>query len=92
MKNVSEGSIEISAESKEVKDAQGNLIQKIYTGKTGTFTFKNALLHAGAQALISGGSLKEGRSDAKLSVTMTKEVPVGTTEVVLTGAKKELLL
>lgn len=88
LKNVSEGSIEISAESKEVKDAQGNLIQKIYTGKTGTFTFKNALLHAGAQALISGGSLKEGTADSKLPVTMTKEVPVGTANVVLTGAKE----
>lgn len=88
LKNVSEGSIEISAESKEVKDGRGNLIQKIYTGKTGTFSFKNALLHAGAQALMSGATLKEGTSDSKLHVTMVKEVPVGTTDVVLTGAKE----
>lgn len=88
LKNVSEGSIEVSAESKEVKDAQGNLIQKIYTGKTGTFTFTNALLHAGAQALMSGTTLKEGKADSKLEFTMTKEVPVGTKEVVLKGAKE----
>lgn len=88
LKNVSEGSIEVTAESKEVKDARGNLIQKIYTGKTGTATFTNALLHAAAQAAMSGSELKEGSSSEKLAFTMTKEVNAGTATTALTGAKE----
>lgn len=88
LKNVSEGSIEVTAESKEVKDARGNLIQKIYTGKTGTATFTNALLHAAAQAAMSGSELKEASATNKLSFTMTQEVNVGTATVTLKGAKE----
>lgn len=41
---LTEPNIEISAESKDATDANGTLIKRFYTGKTGTFTAQNAFI------------------------------------------------
>ena len=40
---LSEATIETTAESKEAKSAEGSLIKKFYQSKAGTFTAKNAM-------------------------------------------------
>lgn len=50
--------IEISAEAKEIKDKDGNLIRKIYTAKTGTLTAPNAMLNVNAINASSGTPLE----------------------------------
>ena len=39
---LSEATVEITAESTEVKDKNGNLVKKIWKGKSGTFNATNA--------------------------------------------------
>ena len=41
---LSEATIETTAESKEARSAEGSLIKKFYQGKAGTFTATNAMI------------------------------------------------
>lgn len=51
---LSEASIEISSESKDATDKDGNLIKRFWNGKTGTFSATNALLSMPILASMSG--------------------------------------
>lgn len=65
---LSEATIETSAESKEAKSAEGTLIKKFYQGKAGTFSAKNAMLNLNVVASASGTD-KELYSDYDTSGT-----------------------
>ena len=51
---LSEATIETTAESKEAKSAEGSLIKKFYQGKAGTFTAKNAMINLNVIGAASG--------------------------------------
>jgi hypothetical protein len=57
LSQLADATIDISSESKEVKDKDGNLIRKVYTNKSGTFTANNALMNTNIQAASSGSPL-----------------------------------
>ena len=59
---LSEATIETTAESKEARSAEGSLIKKFYQGKSGTFTATNAMLNLNILA-SSTGTDKEVASD-----------------------------
>lgn len=51
---LSEATIETTAESKEARSAEGSLIKKFYQGKSGTFTATNAMLNLNILASATG--------------------------------------
>lgn len=51
---LSEGNIEITAESKDAVDKDGTLIKRFWQGKTGTFTATNAMINLNMLASNSG--------------------------------------
>lgn len=78
---LSEASIEITAESKDATDKDGTLVKRFWEGKTGTFTATNAMLSMPVLASMSGitpdivsdGTLGDGTSG---TLTMPKIVTV----------------
>ncbi len=71
---LSEATIEISAEAKEAKDKDGTLIKKFWQGKAGTFTATNAMLNLNVIGEASGSG-KEVASDTA-TITMPKIITV----------------
>ena len=51
---LSEATLEVSAESTDAVDKNGTLIKRFWRGKTGTFTATNAMLNLNVAALMSG--------------------------------------
>lgn len=51
---LTDASIEITAESKDATDAEGNLIKRFWQAKTGTFTATNAMLNLNVLGAKSG--------------------------------------
>ena len=54
LSQLTEATINISAESKEAKDKDGTLVKKFWQGKTGTFEAKNAMLNVNVVGSASG--------------------------------------
>ena len=90
---LSEGSLEITAESKDAVDKDGTLIKRFWQGKTGTFTATNAMIslpmlasNSGVDAeVVSDGVIKATGQAGKL--IMPKIVKVaGGQQITLTGA------
>ena len=54
LSQLTEATINISAESKEAKDKDGTLVKKFWRGKTGTFEAKNAMLNLNVVGSSSG--------------------------------------
>ena len=50
--------IDITAEAKEIRDKDGNLIRKIYNAKSGTLTAPNAMLNVNIMNAASGNELE----------------------------------
>ena len=90
---LSEGSLEVTAESKDAVDKDGTLIKRFWQGKSGTFTATNAMIslpmlasNSGVEAeVVSNGVIKAtGQSG---TIVMPKIVKVaGGQQVTLTGA------
>lgn len=51
---LADGTINISADSKEAKDKDGTLVKKFWQGKTGTFEAKNAMINTDIIGAASG--------------------------------------
>lgn len=88
---LSEASIEITAESKDAVDKDGTLVKRFWQGKTGTFTATNAMLSMPVLASMSGitpdivsdGVLGTGSSG---TLTMPKIITANSgQELTLTG-------
>lgn len=56
---LSEATLEVSAESTDAVDKNGTLIKRFWRGKTGTFTATNAMLNLNVMAQMSGTSKKD---------------------------------
>lgn len=63
---LSSASIEISSESNDVTDKNGNIIRTIYRSKTGTFTATNALLHPQVLNAASGTAIEQASAEAAI--------------------------
>lgn len=88
---LSEASIELSAESKDAVDKDGTLVKRFWQGKTGTFTATNAMLSMPVVASMSGVTpdiVSDGQINGKAgTLTMPKIVTVESgKEITLTGA------
>ena len=55
---LSEATLEVTAESVDAVDKDGTLIKRFWRGKTGTFTATNAMLNLNVMGLMSGSNKK----------------------------------
>lgn len=89
---LSEATIETTAESKEAKSAEGSLIKKFYQAKTGTFTATNAMLNLNVIGAASGTEKVIGSADAMIQMPKILIVKQGTTTVKLVDGTNETLV
>ena len=88
LSQLQDASIEVTSESKEAKDAQGVLIKKFYTGKSGTFTATNALIDFNILAAATGSPKKVANTGAKIKMPRIIHVSKGTKTVDLKDVKE----
>ena len=89
---LSEATIETTAESKEAKSAEGSLIKKFYQGKTGTFTATNAMINLNVIGAASGTDKVIGSADAMIQMPKIVIVNKGTATVKLVDETNESLV
>lgn len=85
LSQLSEATIEVTAEAKEVKDARGILVKKIYTGKSGTLTAQNAFCNTNIMAAGSGSKKEVASASAKIKMPRVLTVKKGTATLDVTG-------
>lgn len=83
---LSEATIETTAEAKEAKSAEGSLIKKFYQGKAGTFTATNAMINLNVIGAATGTDKVVGTAEAKVTMPKISIVKQGTLTLVLTNA------
>ena len=84
LSQLTEATINISAESKEAKDKDGTLVKKFWRGKTGTFEAKNAMLNLNVVGSSSGAD--PSFASANNTIVMPKIITVNSgTTATLTG-------
>lgn len=86
---LADATIEVTAESKEAKDANGTLIKTFYTGKSGTFTANNAMLDFNIMAESTGSAKEVASTSKKIVMPGIMSVKPGTTTVTLKGVKAD---
>lgn len=86
---LADATIEVTAESKEAKDANGTLIKTFYTGKSGTFTANNAMLDFNIMAESTGSAKEVASSSKKITMPGVKTVKPGTKTITLKGVKAD---
>ena len=89
---LSEATIETTAESKEAKSAEGSLIKKFYQGKAGTFTATNAMINLNVIGAASGTDKVIASSDSMIQMPKIVIVKKGTTTVKLVDGTNETLV
>ena len=86
LSQLSDASIEISAESKDTTDKDGVLIKRFWRAKTGTFTATNAMLNLNILAAQSGNEAQIAGSGANEQIIMPRIIIAQANEsVTLTG-------
>ena len=88
---VSEGSVEVAAESKDATDKDGNLIRRFWNSKTATLTLTNTMLDLNMVANQSGSDKIVGSASEKIvmpRIIIAKE----SEELTLTGMVLLLLI
>lgn len=76
---LSEASIEISAESRDAVDKDGTLIKRFWNAKTGEFTATNAMLNLNVMAAQSGNEANIATADNIIVMPKIITVKSGTT-------------
>lgn len=76
---LSSASIEVSSESTDIVDKNGNVIRTIYNSKSATLTGNLALLSPAAMNAASGSELTEAGVDAAITMPAVKAIPAGST-------------
>lgn len=79
LSQLTEATINISAESKEAKDKDGTLVKKFWQGKTGTFEAKNAMLNINVVGSASGADPVYATSASKIQMPKIVTVNAGST-------------
>ena len=75
---LSDLTIDITADSTEVTDKDGNLVDKVYKSKTGTLSATNAFVNMNIIAAASGNTPVFGESGSKIVVPKMLTVKAGT--------------
>lgn len=76
---LSEATIDITAESKDAVDKDGTLIKKFWQSKAGTFTANNAMINLNIVGEASGSGKEIGSATAKIPMPKIMTVKAGTT-------------
>lgn len=76
---LSDASIEISAESKDATDKDGTLIKKFWQGKSGTFTATNAMINLNIVGEASGAGKEVATAEATINMPKIITVKANTT-------------
>lgn len=76
---LSSASIEISSESTDITDKDGNIIRRIYRSKQGTFTATSAMLSPALLNAQSGSPMQVASADNKIEMPKILTVTAGTT-------------
>lgn len=86
LNQLADATIEVSAETKEAKDAQGTLIKKFYNGKAATFTANNAIVDFNILGAATGTDKIVAGQDNKVVMPKIVTVKNGVATVALNGA------
>ena len=86
---LSSASIEITSESTDITDKNGNVVRTIYKSKQGTFNATNAFLHPQIMNAASGSSIQKASSLAPIDMPKILILPAGADETTLTGIKAD---
>lgn len=86
---ISEGNIEVSAESEDKTDARGNLIKKIWKTKNATVSLTNALLDLDIVAISSGSDKIQASSTNTIVMPMVTFYKATTEEITLAATPKD---
>lgn len=76
---LSDATIDISAESKDATDKDGTLIKKFWQGKTGTFTATNAMINLNVVGEASGSGKEVATASATIAMPKIITVKANTT-------------
>lgn len=76
---LSDATIEVTAESKDATDANGNLVKRFWMAKTGTFTASNAMLNLNILAAKSGSDAVIASAGSTIEMPVIKTVDAGAT-------------
>lgn len=82
---LSDLNIEITAESKDVTDKNGNLVKKIWKSKAGTFSATNAFVNTNIVAASSGSQPIFASKNGKVKMPRLMHVKNGVKTVTITG-------
>lgn len=91
LSNLSEASISITSESKDILNAQGNLVRRIYRGKTGEFNSTSAFIDMNVMAAGTGSEIEVAAEGATILMPEIRVVAKGTESVTVTGAVEETI-
>ena len=80
---LSKANIEISSESNDITDKNGNVVRTIYKSKTGEFTATNAFLHPQIQNAASGSDLTVAATGSAVPMPKVHIIEAGSEAVVL---------
>lgn len=89
---LSEATIETTAESKEARSAEGSLIKKFYQGKAGTFTATNAMINLNVIGAASGTDKVVGSASNMIQMPKILIVNKGVATVDLVDGTNETLV
>lgn len=89
---LSDASIEVTAESKDATDAEGNLIKRFWQGKSGTFTATNAMLNLAILAAKSGNDAEMATADHIINMPKIVTVKSSVTTLDVTDAIADTIL
>lgn len=81
---LADATIDVTAETKDAVDAQGNLIKRFYKAKQGTFQANNAMVNVNIMAAKSGSGIEYASGDNEIIMPRTLTVKAGE-KVTLTG-------
>lgn len=89
---LSEATIETTAESKEAKSAEGSLIKKFYQGKAGSFSAKNAMINLNVIGAASGTDKEIASKSTMIQMPKIVIVKKGITTITLVDGTDETLV
>ena len=83
---LSNASIEITSDPREITDKKGNIVRRIYTSKNGNFSATNAFLHPAIMNAASGSDIEVASASKKIEMPKIDIIEAGKTADV-TAAK-----
>lgn len=77
LSNLSEANISITSESKDILNARGNLVRRIYRGKTGDFTSTSAFIDMNIMAAGTGSEVEFATTEKTIKIPDIETVKAG---------------